>query len=283
MSTNLRLMAIVAHPDDESLALGGTLVAYAAQGVETSVVMATRGERGWFGYPDVYPGPAKLGQMREAELRKATQYLGVTDLAFLDYLDGELADADADEATAKIVAEIRRFRPDVVVTFGPDGLYGHPDHIAISQLTTSAVMCAADPSYSWSAGAPHRISKLYYRIFTQDESTKYLAAFGDVSMEINGVRRSWVSWPDWAVTTRLDTAEVWPNVWSAVRSHRSQLPNLDLLTRLPYSQHRVLWGQQQFYRVTGPAGVQSDVEKDLFAGLRQTDILHSVMEFANVA
>lgn len=283
MSKNLRLMAILAHPDDESLALGGTLVTYAAQGIETSIVMATKGERGWFGYPEIYPGPAKLGEIRERELRKAARYLGTTDLTFLNYLDGELPNADTDEATAKIVAEIRRVRPDVVVTFGPDGLYGHPDHIAISQLATSAVMCAADPAYSWAAGAAHRISKLYYRIFTESESANYLAAFGDVAMDVDGVRRSWVNWPDWAVTTRLDTAAVWPNVWSAVRSHRSQLPNLDLLTRLPYSEHRTLWGQQQFYRVTGATGLQNGIEDDLFAGLRQIDTFLPALEFANVA
>jgi LmbE family N-acetylglucosaminyl deacetylase len=284
MSEKLRLMAIVAHPDDESMALGGTLVSCAAQGIETSVIMATRGERGWFGYPDVYPGPTALGQMREQELRMATRYLGVADLAFLDYVDGELSNVADHEATAKLVTHLRRFRPNVVVTFGPEGIYGHPDHIAISQLATAAVMCSADPHFNWAPGVPHRVDKLYYRVFTQAESAKYLAAFGDVAIDVDGIRRSWTSWPEWSVTTRLDTSAVWPNVWSAVRCHLSQLPNLDLLTKLPYSKHRDLWGQQQFYRVTGAGSDLNGIETDLFAGLRHSiDIFEPSVSFAQVA
>jgi LmbE family N-acetylglucosaminyl deacetylase len=82
---------------------------------------------------------------------------------FLDYMDGELDQADPAEVTAKIVEHIRHIRPHVVVTFGPDGAYGHPDHIAISQTTTSVIVCAADPAYATSNGfRPHRVSRLYY-------------------------------------------------------------------------------------------------------------------------
>src|SRR6266571_4968059 len=96
----LKLMCILAHPDDESLALGGTLAQYASQGIETSLVVATRGERGWFGHPDEYPGEEALGRIRENELRDASRALGVSHLTFLDYLDGELDRANAVEATA---------------------------------------------------------------------------------------------------------------------------------------------------------------------------------------
>src|SRR5215211_4010385 len=128
MNDSNGLMCVLAHPDDESLALGGTLAMYAAKGVPTSLVMATRGERGWRGEPADDPGPLAVGRIREAELRAAAAELGVRDLVFLDEIDGELDQVDVNVIVKKIVAEIRRVRPAVVATFGPDGAYGHPDH-----------------------------------------------------------------------------------------------------------------------------------------------------------
>src|SRR5215216_2644568 len=95
----LRLMCVLAHPDDESIAVGGVLAKCAAEGVETYLLTATRGERGWFGDPADYPGPQGLGEIREEELRSAVSVLGIRDLAFLDYLDGELDQADGLEVT----------------------------------------------------------------------------------------------------------------------------------------------------------------------------------------
>src|SRR5258708_6885911 len=120
----LKLMCILAHPDDESLAFGGTLAQYAAQGVETSLVLATRGERGWFGKPAENPGETALGLIRENEVRKASQALGISHLAFLNYIDGDLDRADTVEVATRLVHLIRQFRPHVVLTFGPEGLYG---------------------------------------------------------------------------------------------------------------------------------------------------------------
>src|SRR5437667_3183570 len=132
MAERLKLMSVLAHPDDESLGTGGTLARYAAEGVETYLVTATRGERGW-GDPATYPGLAELGRIRTAELQAAAAVLGLREVAFLDYIDGDVDQADPAEVVARLVAPIRRIRPQVVLTFGPDGSYGHPDHIAISQ------------------------------------------------------------------------------------------------------------------------------------------------------
>src|SRR5215469_8599914 len=134
MTDHLKLMCVLAHPDDESLGNGGILAKYAAEGVETYLVTATRGERGWFGPDEEYPGLQVLGQRREKELRASAQVLGIRRVEFLDYIDGDLDQAPPAEVVAKIVGQIRRVKPDVVVTFGPDGGYGHPDHIAISQF-----------------------------------------------------------------------------------------------------------------------------------------------------
>ena len=163
----LRLMAVLAHPDDESLGVGGTLAKYAGEGVETVLVTATLGQRGRYrGHPpghELHPGPAALAGIREAELRAAAGVLGVRELILLGYPDQELDRADPHEAVSRIAQAIRRARPHVVLTFGPDGAYGHPDHVAISQLTTAAIVAAADASFTTGeslAVAPHAVSKL---------------------------------------------------------------------------------------------------------------------------
>lgn len=269
MHPTFRLMAVLAHPDDESLGFGGTLARYAAEGVATSLVCATRGERGWTGEPAANPGPLALGRRREAELRAAAAALGVAEVAFLGYLDGELDRAAPGEAVARIVGHIRRVRPQVVMTFGPDGAYGHPDHIAISQLTTAAVARAADPTFDDGSGAaPHRVAKLYYRIWTDAEWATTESVFGRTTIEVAGERRGAMIWPDWAATARLDTADWWPAVRAAVFCHRSQVGGHAALASLPPVGHRALWGAQHFYRAMSTVDGAPGVETDLFAGLR---------------
>lgn len=268
MQTNqLRLMCILAHPDDESLGLGGTLAHYAEEGVATYLVTATRGERGWFGDAAAYPGPEALGRLREAELYAAAATLGIREVAFLDYIDGELDRAEPPEAIGKLVAQLRRVRPQVVVTFDPHGYYGHPDHVAISQLAAAALLAAADSGYA-APGEPHRAAKLYYLAPTAAAIAAYQAAFGDLVMRVGGVERRAVAWADWAITTRIDTAAYWRQVWSAVACHRSQLPGYEALRGLPDEHHRALWGAQTFYRAVSTVGVGRELERDLFAGLR---------------
>jgi LmbE family N-acetylglucosaminyl deacetylase len=133
MKQRLKLLAVLAHPDDESLGFGGTLARYAAEGVETYLVTATRGERGRFGSLGKGGDPDEVGRAREAELRAAAAVLGIRDVTVLGYPDGALDQVEATTAIFAVVSHIRRIQPDVVVTFGPEGAYGHPDHIAISQ------------------------------------------------------------------------------------------------------------------------------------------------------
>src|SRR5437763_3100213 len=141
-----RLMAVLAHPDDESLGVGGALAKYASEGVEVFLLTATRGDggryRGFRPGDAQHPGSSALATIREAELRAAASVLGVHDVAVLEYRDQQLDRANPQEAISSIVTHLRRVRPDVVLTFGPDGAYGHPDHIAISQFTTAAIVAA---------------------------------------------------------------------------------------------------------------------------------------------
>lgn len=268
MNNKLKLLAILAHPDDESLGLGGTLAKYAAEGVETYLITATRGEKGWFGKPKEYPGPEALGQIREKELYGAARVLGLKDVILLDYLDGELDQADPREVIGQLVTHIRRIKPQVVVTFDSNGLYGHPDHIAISQFATAAVLAAADLYYpSPLSHQIHRIDKLYYMAMEAVEAAVYQEAFGDLVMYIDGVERQPVPWEDWAITTRVDTAAYWSQVWEAISNHCSQLPGYQVLKNLSEENHRNLWGTQRFYRVLSLVNGGREQEDDLFAGI----------------
>lgn len=269
MRSTLKLLCVLAHPDDESLGLGGMLAKYASEGIETYLVTATRGERGWFGDDSTYPGLEALGKVREAELLAAARVLGIRSVDFLDYIDGELDLVNPSQAVAKIVGHLRGVKPQVVISFGPDGGYGHPDHIAISQFTAAAVVCAADPNYVHTAGlAPHRVSKLYYSVVTKPWLEVYQAIFGDVVMHIDGVERHGVAWPDWAITTRIDTGRYWRTLWQAVCCHRSQLPAYHQLEQVSGEQSQVLWGAQTAYRVFSLVNGGRTIETDLFEGLR---------------
>jgi len=263
----LKLMCILAHPDDESLGTGGTLAKYAAEGVETYLVTATRGEHGWWGEEQDYPGPNELGKIREGELLAAAEALGIREVNFLDYIDGDLDQADEKEAIAKIVSHIRRIQPEIVISFGADGGYGHPDHIAISQFTTAAIVAAANAK-SKVDGKPHSVSKLYYMAWPSERFAAYQSVFGELTMHVDGVTRRAVPWPEWALTTVIDTADHWSTVWKAVACHKSQLPGYSQLEHLPEEHHKGLWGTQEFYRAFSLVNSGRQRETDLFEGLR---------------
>lgn len=265
----LKLLCVLAHPDDESLGAGGILAKYAAEGVETYLVTATRGERGWAFDDEEYPGPTALGKIREAELLAAADHLGLRAVHFLDYIDGDLDQADPMEAITKIARHIRQIRPQVVLTFGPDGIYGHPDHIAISQFTNAASAAAADCNFQGLEDLPvHSISKLYYLILNQAEYDLYLELFGDIIMQVDGVARQAVAWPDWAITTCIDARAHWSTALQAIKCHKTQLSSYGDLDRITEQQHMRLWAQTCIYRAFSLVNGGRLPENDLFAGLR---------------
>lgn len=264
----LRLMAVLAHPDDESLGFGGTIAKYAAEGVETFVLTATRGERGRYrGHRDApeHPGPARLGEIREQELRAACETLGAREVTLLGYRDAELDRADPREAVALIAGHLRRVRPHVVITFGADGAYGHPDHIAIAQFATAAALSASSPG---PGGAPHTVSKLYYMAWSEAVWDVYQKAFSALGSMVDGVQRRAVAWPDWAITTIVDAGDHWDTVWRAVSCHASQVATYERLHALGPEDHRVIWGRQCYYRVFSLVNGGRAKETDLFDGLR---------------
>ena len=269
-----RLMAVLAHPDDESLGVGGTLAKYAAEGVDVFLLSATRGEAGRFRGLSAddhrHPGRAALAEIREAELRAAASELGVKDVLVLGYPDLQLDRADPREIIGRIAAYLQCVRPDVIVTFGPDGAYGHPDHVAISQFTTAAVVAAADAAFTCAsdlAARPHSVAKLYYLAWPESTWTAYQAAIRKLSVTVDNVERQATPWPDWAITTAIDTRDVWPIVWRAVSCHESQLSSYERLKDLSPEHHRALWGRQSFYRVLSTVNGGRARESDLFEGI----------------
>ena len=269
MTDSLRLLAIFAHPDDESMGMGGTLAKYAAEGVETYLICASRGERGWPTLVE-YPGPSVLGKMREQELENAVRELGMKGLYFLDYIDGEVDHADPVEAIQKIGTHIRRIMPHVVVTFPPDGNYGHPDHVATGQFTHAAIVCAADASYQDSENfAPHRVSKLYYMVDSEQFINLVAPFVGDMTFPVDDQVRVEVPWKSWMITTRVEVAEHCHTAWRAIQCHQTQLPTLGQLADMHEdAAAAVLAMQGTFYRAFSLVNGGRNMEQDLFEGLR---------------
>lgn len=266
-----RLLCVLAHPDDESLTLGGVLARYAAAGIETHLITATSGEQGWQGDPETHPGAEGLARLREVELRAAAAILGVSGLHLLHCPDGGLAVADSDAVIARIAQIVRQVRPQVVVTFGPDGATGHPDHIAISQLTTAALLCAADPAYHTDGDEEaHCVVKLYYLAPTRTRLDAYERVFGDSAMTIDGIKRRVPGWPEWSITAGIASGAYAEQVWRAIGCHRSQFPRLTPFTALSPAAHELLRGTTTFYRVYSLVDTPLQHEIDLFAGLRDT-------------
>ncbi|MBZ0287980.1 MAG: PIG-L family deacetylase, partial [Anaerolineae bacterium] len=166
--TRLKILGVFAHPDDEVFCAGGTFARYAAEGAEVMVVSATRGDAGQIRDATIATRRT-LGTARANELHESCRRLGVQQCVCLDYGDGTLRELDINILIEHITQFIRDFQPDVVITFGEDGAYGHPDHIVISNATTQACRLAgkADqfPHQLTSGLQPHTPAKLYHSHF----------------------------------------------------------------------------------------------------------------------
>ncbi|HEX2979252.1 MAG TPA: PIG-L deacetylase family protein [Anaerolineaceae bacterium] len=174
----LKLLAVLAHPDDESFGMGGTLALYARRGVEVHLVCATRGEVGEV-TPDMMKGYSTVAELRESELRCAAGVLGLAGVHFLGYRDSgmpgspdnhhpkALAAAPLDEVAAAVTGYIRKIQPQVVLTFDPIGGYRHPDHIAIQQATAKAFMAAGDAEMYPDGLPAFQPQKLYFNTISR--------------------------------------------------------------------------------------------------------------------
>lgn len=166
------LLAVLAHPDDESFGMGGTLAKYADDGTNVHLICATRGEAGEVD-PEFLEGQSSIAHLREMELRCAVEKLGLREVHLLDYRDSgmsgsadnknpkALINAPLDQVAKEIAEYIRRIKPQVILTFDPIGGYCHPDHIFVHQAATKAFYLAGDPAFK-SSFPPYKPGKLYY-------------------------------------------------------------------------------------------------------------------------
>ncbi len=165
------MLGVFAHPDDETFCAGGTLAKHTAMGADAMVVSFTKGDAGQI--RDAGAASRRtLGEVRERELREACRRLGVQNVECLDYGDGTLRDIEPRVMVEQVTRFIRSYRPDVVFTFGEEGAYGHPDHIAISVATTDACRIAGDetqyPEHILQGLAPHEPALLYHSHFPRN-------------------------------------------------------------------------------------------------------------------
>lgn len=276
------LLAIFAHPDDEAFGTGGTISRYAAEGVKTYLVCATRGEAGEISDPSLAT-PDTLGQVREGELRCAAETMGIAELIFLDYRDSGMAsspenqnpraliNAPADEVIAQLVAIIRRLRPQVITTFEPNGGYGHPDHIAIHRHTVAAFHAAAQPDFRPDLGHPWQASRLFYTAIPRSffvEMRRQLEALGKDVGELDRFDDPSVGWPDEQVHVRLDVSSTVNSKWEALNCHRTQFGPGNLFRRLPEEQVKALMSVEH-YALAWPEPQPGLRLSGLFAGLNQ--------------
>lgn len=180
----LTLMVVHAHPDDECIGTGGVLARYSAEGVRTVLVTATKGEEGEMHDPDLTEEEARprMAEIREGELRRAVEILGISDLEFLGYRDSGMVgtpanehpenfhNADPEEALGRLVRLVRHYRPQVLVTYNEDGGYGHPDHLQCHRVTAAAFDAAGDPARFPEAGEPWTPSKFYATAWSREGS-----------------------------------------------------------------------------------------------------------------
>jgi LmbE family N-acetylglucosaminyl deacetylase len=267
----LTLLAVFAHPDDEAFGVGGTLAKYAAEGAAVHLVSATRGEAGQIRDPSL-ASKANLPQVREQELRCACRAYGIHPPRFLDYVDGQLAIVHQGQAVGKLVRIIRELKPQVIITFGPEGIYGHYDHIAVHRWATIAFDLAADascfPEQPGSACAVHQVSKLYYAV-VPEETVAWMSQGGragsvmmdDVPFPMVGYRRD-------QITTVIDIGAYLEAKMRGLACHATQFDATSVVGERQQSLSNPLMGQETFILGRSTMGQPALSETDLFVGSR---------------
>ena len=213
--TGERLLAVFAHPDDETYRAGGTLALLARRGARVWVLCATRGEAG-------IPGmaPEQTGRVRQAELECACRALGIEPPRFLDYQDGTLTQVDEEQAIEQVVRAVRELRPQVLLTWPPDGISGHPDHVAVSRWTGEAFRRTDGPLALYHLVVPRSLAQ---------------------ALEMTHLHTV----PDEAVTLAVDVSAMWEAKLAAIHCHRSQTDSSPILSASE-ERRRLFLGTEHF-------------------------------------
>ncbi|HEU5267330.1 MAG TPA: mycothiol conjugate amidase Mca [Jatrophihabitans sp.] len=291
MTEQLRLMAVHAHPDDESSKGAATMARYVDEGVDVLVVTCTGGERGSILNPALQHRKdieENISEIRRAEMDRAREILGVRQ-HWLGYVDSGLPEGDPppplpegcfalvsiEDATERLVAEMRDFRPHVVTTYDEVGGYPHPDHIRCHEISVAAFDAAADPDKFTDAGDPWQPSKLYYDVgFSMDRSKALHEA-----LLAQGLESPFEEWfkrrEDWLgkrrppkITTRVNVADWFERRDAALLAHATQVDPNGWFFKIPLDIQRDAWPTEDYELVRSL--VDSSIpEDDLFAGLRE--------------
>uniref|UniRef100_UPI003F49AC32 PIG-L family deacetylase n=1 Tax=Nonomuraea bangladeshensis TaxID=404385 RepID=UPI003F49AC32 len=241
---DFRVLCVHAHPDDEAIWTGGTLAKYADEGARTAVVTCTWAQ----------------GTQRVAELERSLDILGAGRPRLLGYADARnpasasgsprFLDVPLDEAVGRVVAHIREFRPDVVLTYDGYGAYGHPDHVQVHRVTMAAVEAAGYDQLYRDLGDPWRPRALYLATIPRSVVvSQWQAVFGTLpepGQKLPGV-------PDEQVTTHLDVGRWAERKWAAMHAHESEVgrgASMTLLTSLPEQARAQMLANEWYRRVS---------------------------------
>lgn len=288
--TGYRLMAIHAHPDDESSKGAATMAKYAAEGHEVLVVTCTGGERGSILNPAMdRPGILEnINAVRQEEMARAIRALGV-DHVWLGYVDSGLPEgdplpplpegcfalADSETVTRDLVKLIRQQRPHVIITYDENGGYPHPDHLKVHEVSMKAWQVAGSPDYAPELGEAWEPLKLYYShgfVYQRMELLHEELLAAGKSSPYGAMMERWQKNPAdimARVTTQIDAADYFANREAALRAHATQIDPAGAFLASSVETQRRLWPTEEFELAQTRVST-SMPETDLFAGLEET-------------
>lgn len=265
------LLLVHAHPDDEAISTGGVMMKAKAHGHRVVLVTATRGEVGEIYNMDEATSRPRLGEIRTKELESAGDILGVDRIEFLGYRDSGMVDtadnkdprsfhqAPLDEAAGRLAVFMREERPDVVVTYAEDGVYGHPDHIKAHYVTNAAVDLVT--------GEGQPVTKLYYTAIPRSMMEAFVQQMPEEAQRAMGGNMRIAGTPDELVTTRVDVHDYIQRKRQAFQAHVSQNDPNSWFTTMASQIYELAFGTEYYQLARGKPGSELP-ETDLFAGIR---------------
>ncbi|SRR5712691_3152998 len=258
----IRLAAVFAHPDDDTYGLGGTL-AMDGGSVDYTLIVASSGEAGVISDPSLATRE-NLAQVREAEEQEALEVLGVKDASvhFLRYPDGALKEVPRNELIERIAELLRRARPHLVVTFGPEGITKHEDHITVGQATTEAFHRARGPG-----GEDHAFQRLHYVAIPQSGLQRFWNTLRARGVDVGDPEGPFMprGVPDLSISVRVDCRQVVKRKLDAIRAHRTQQVELEYL---PEDLQPEILGEECFVQASPlPDLAHEPVRRSLFERL----------------
>ncbi len=284
MDEELCILTVHAHPDDEASKGAGTIAKYHAAGVHTVLVTCTGGEEGEILNPvmDTPEVRADIGQVRRTELERAAEIIGYDEVVLLGYRDSGMPGSEAnsdprafaahplEETVERLVAEIRRARPQVIITYGDDQqYYPHPDHIRVHDISIAAFDASGDPAAFPNAGEPYRPLKMYYSVWSRARILATHAKFLELGLESPFDER-WLERPseDDKITTSIDLTGYEDVRRLALLAHATQVdPTSKFWFGLPPEVQRTIHPYDDY--ILARSLVESELpEDDLFAGVR---------------